>query len=277
MGRVLVCPKCAEELDIPEELLDGPVRCASCTNVFTAPRGGSAPVVRATRQDSDDDNDRTSSLDYDRPRRRSSTSTKAKGSGSKWWLWFLILGTFGICFLGCGGLIGVGIYMDNPKMVPYEAPDQSFKTGFPGKPKVVTLKDDEKRNQTNTEWTRTIMGQPFETFFVNYVDLDKKPKTDADRDKILEEFADAMLAKSPGTDEDARTKMTYQGFPTLELHHDHNDETQTFVRIVIIGKRVYTVGITGRGLAPESMRLKKFWEQFTPKTTTEVKPKGEDI
>ena len=48
----------------------------------------------------------------------------------------------------------------------------------------------------------------------------------------------------------------------MDLHIEHDDDTATFVRLVMVEKRLYAVGITGHGLVPESMRLGAFWDAF---------------
>lgn len=65
--RAVVCPNCLVELDIPEELFGQPVRCATCTSVFTPPRVAAAPVARP-RRSLDRAESRNTALDEERPR-----------------------------------------------------------------------------------------------------------------------------------------------------------------------------------------------------------------
>ena len=293
MPRPVVCPKCREELDIPPELRGGDVRCASCATVFTpavepddrpSARGwDESPVQprRANRATRDrDDSSRDADLDRDFDDRSSSRRrSNAPRKSGMLWLWLMLGGTFGICALGCGGLMIFGAMFDNPDMQPYNSPDGKFQAAFPGKNPVVSsqMTDDGLKRNT-VEMKRKVMKQDFETFFVHYTDLPKKPKQ-PEIDKRFQDVVDQLNTKYPSSKEISRTdaSFTHQDSPAMDLHIEHDDDTSTIVRLVMVEKRLYAVGITGHGLVPESMRLKAFWDAFkilTPDEKTPAPKKG---
>lgn len=287
MARPASCPKCAEELNIPDEFYGKNVRCAGCGNVFTPSEQAEAPkTVRPTRDDDDDDlPTRRSNRDddfEDRPRRgsrrpvRREMRSAPRGRSGAFWIWLTLGGLFSVCALGCIGAIGFGIFMDNPKLVPYDSPDGAFHAGFPDLPVVATTTDEKGRTKTTYEKSRKL---PQETFFVHVVELKTKP-TAAEAEALLTEVVDAYVAKRSGSTEIDREPTNLQGYPAVEVEIEHPDNSDTFVRVIIVGKRIYFVGISGQGLVPESQRLRLFWDEFrikdaeaAGKADEKVKPK----
>ena len=284
MARPAICPKCGEELNIPEEFFGKNVRCAGCANVFQpTAQTESPPRVQPTRNEFDEDlpSRRASQPDDDddrpqrgirRPVRREMRSAPRSRGGSLW-IWLTLGGLFGICALGCVGVIIFAQFLENPKMQTYDSPDGAFKAGFPGKPNVATTVDELGRPKTAVELTRKMLQ---DTYFVHVVDLKSKPTNDTETTKLLEDSADALVAKRPGNVEIDRMDTNVQGYPALELQIEHADDTTTFVRLIVVGKRLYQVGVTGKSLMDDSPRQRLFWDEFRIKDgeATTLPPAG---
>ncbi len=273
MPRPVVCPHCRAELDIPPEFRDREVRCSECRNVFVPPsesasparrpdRDDDRPTRRPGRDDRDDDfqgRDRDPYADRDlddrRPRRR-----RPNKSGSMKWLWILIIGGIGFVVLSCGGCVAFGLYIESPDLQPYTAPDGRFKVMFPGKPASRTETTDGGQTRTCVESHRDILTL-VETWFVYYVDLTPKP-TGLAVDAALRSACDEYARKNSGSRELSRTPTTYDGLQGMDLQLEHLDGNATMVRFLLDGRRLYSVGITGSGLDPQSNRLAEFWNSF---------------
>ena len=261
MLRAVACPNCRVELDIPEELLGQPVRCSSCATTFTPP-GGPSRGDRPDDRRADRGESRNAALDdEDRPRRR--PEPRKSGRGLLGVVSLLLAGTFGVCCLGCVGLLAVGIKADNPTLEVYKSPDGQFEASFPGPPAATENELTDGIKLTGVAHTRHLLGQDFDTCTVQFYDLPKAPATDAARDKVLQETADAYVAAQADMAKSSQKKLTAQGYPTLELVMTGEDpQLSLYARILVAGKRVYVVSYDGHGLAPESQRLANFWDKF---------------
>src|SRR5262245_33124561 len=136
----VACPRCNSSLDIPAELMEGPVRCANCATVFNPPTmPGAVATVHAS----------------DRPRPRSRM-------GCVW-------GLLGTAMLGgfccCGGCFALVQYVDHPKFQPYSPPDQSYTVSFPGVPRGISRPSPSGKQVAGAEYQRDF---PSERFFVEY-------------------------------------------------------------------------------------------------------------
>ena len=263
MLRAVACPNCRVELDVPEELLGQPVRCSSCATTFT-PAGGGGP-----RRDDRRDDSRNAALDdEDRPRR---PPPRKSGRGLLGVVALLLAGTFGVCCLGCVGMLAVGVKLDNPTLQEYRSPDGMFVASFPGPPTATenALSGDIKL--TGVAHSRRLMGSDFDTCSVQFYDLPKAPTTDAARDKVLQETADAYVAGQADMAKSSQKKLNAQGFPALEIVLTGEDpQLSHYARVIVAGKRVYVVSYDGHGLAPESQRLAAFWNAFRVLNTPRV-------
>ena len=84
--------------------------------------------------------------DYDRPRTRRLRSRAKKKSGHKWWVVPAILGTVGLMFLGCLGVIGFGLWSSGvlgANWREFEPPNGGCRVEMPAEP---TLEPQEPRN-----------------------------------------------------------------------------------------------------------------------------------
>jgi hypothetical protein len=286
MPRPAVCPHCQEELDIPAEFRGRQVRCASCQKVFVPPAEQPAPPSlpapgsweeeRPSRRPVRDDSDRPSSRpapddsdrfddrapwEYDRPPRPRKKSTL--------WVWLLILGFFGLCVLPCGGFFVLGVWVAFPDFQPYDSPEGRFRGEFPVQPFTYTRADDDGRTWHCTEYKRSF---PPETYFVRYVDLPRAKAPAAE--KALADAADKLAARVPGSTELRRTSGTTDGHPSVDLTLEHPDDTVTAARLVLVGTRLYEVGVTGmidRRDADDDPRVKHFLDAFKAQTVPEGK------
>ncbi len=259
MLRAVACPNCRVELDVPEELLGQPVRCSSCATTFT-PAGPARVAPRGDRRAEGNDSRNAALDDEERPRR---PEPRKSGRGLLGVVSLLLAGTFGVCCLGCVGMGVVGVRLDNPTLQVYKSPDGQFEASFPGPPTPTenALGDDLKL--TGVEHTRNMLGQKFDTCTVLFYDLPKAPATDAARDKVLQETADAYVAGQAEMGKSSQKKLTTQGYPTLELVMVGDDpQLSVYARVLVAGKRVYVVSYDGHGLAPNSQRLANFWDKF---------------
>ncbi|MGL6074584.1 MAG: hypothetical protein ACRC8S_10530 [Fimbriiglobus sp.] len=288
----VICPKCSEELDIPVELVGGPVRCASCSHIFTAdlsnfPKDANGGVIlarasitipadrpRRERDEPDDgDNDRLQD-DDDQPRPRPRTrrprqpERPASSGGAKIVIWLFLAGSLGACCLGCGGVGFWMVRIIDPKMTAYTAPDGTFTAAFPHAVKVSTSTDAKNRTVTTHESVQVVLGQQWVEYSISHYDLKTKPSSDSERDEALEEAA-AELTKQVGILSDKTTKTNHKGFSALEIDVQIDDEVRDYGRVVLVGKRVYIVRIKGRGLSDEAPTIRKFWDKFIP---TDTKP-----
>jgi hypothetical protein len=277
MPRPVVCPHCQEELDIPAEFRGRQVRCASCQQVFVPPADAPTlpapgnweedrPSRRPVRDDynppsnrpAPDDSDRLDDRapwEYDRPPRPKKRSTL--------WVWLLILGFFGLCVLPCGGFFVLGVWVAFPDFQPYDSADGRFRGEFPGQPFTYTRPGEDGRTWHCTEYKRSF---PPETYFVCFADLPRARAQDSDQ--ALKEAALNMVARVPGTTEVRRTSGTTDGHPSVDLTLEHPDDTVTAARFVLVGNRLYEVGVTGmidRRDASDDPRVKHFLDAFKAK------------
>jgi len=286
MNRQAICPNCREALMVPIEFFERPVRCANCSSIFTPAEVSAEPPSPAGRSRNQADiateNPRLGreneayelrDADDDLPTRRAGqarpTARQGRRSGADYparrpgrsplfWLVLVFGGLFTCCGLSCGGLFLFGLYLDNPKLTPYSPTDKGFRAGFPGAVITASTSDELGQPKATYEHSRKLLQ---DTFFIHTIDLKRKPLGD-DAEDQLESYADRILNQRAGTDEIERTPTTVQGYPALELHLEHPDDTTTFIRVILVEKRIYYVGVTGRGLVPESQRVALFWEEF---------------
>ncbi len=261
MPRAVVCPNCLVELDIPEELAGQPVRCATCSTVFTPSQAAAAPVARP-RRTLDRAESRNTALDEERPRR---PRPKPSGAGRMLLIVGLVLGggAFGLCCLGVFGLRVVTERLDDPVMQAYKSPDGQFEAVFPGPTTAAPLTLSDGTKMLGVAHSRRAMGKEFDTCSVRYFDLPKAPRTDAARDAVLASTAKAVVGPRAFDFAVDQEKTTVDGYPALEITaQDADPQIEMYARIVLADKRVYVVTYEGHNLDADSPRLKKFWAGF---------------
>lgn len=258
MPRPVVCPHCGEELDIPVAFRDREVRCASCRNTFlpTASVEELQPAFDTGSRltgDRDDASPRTRDSDDEfeprqRPRRK---------SGGNTWLWVLLIGGFGCCGLSCGGFLLFGLYVAFPDFQSFDSAEGRFHAEFPGTPTQFADADDERRPRQNIEFRRKF---PPETYFVRYVDLTADP---ADEDAVLDAAADDVVKDRAGSREVTRSEpKTVGGYPAVDVTLENADSSMTVSRAVLVGRRLYVIGMTGGGLHWDTPHVQHFMEAF---------------
>ena len=260
MSRPVVCPHCGDELDIPSELRGREVRCASCRNTFTAAADAPAPprANRAAARPTD-----ASRPTHDDDRAPWDDSPRRKRKGSLTWLWLLLGGGGVLACFGCCGIGIVAFQIDNPEFVTHESQKGRFVASFPDTPLEAQRTGDDGLTRECTESTRELILGTEETYFVHYRDLPAAPVGDDARQETLQAAClRALAAQTPGTREKSRTKLTVGTYPAVDLFLTHPDNSATHVRFILAGKRIYAVGLMGPGLKANSMRLKKFLDEF---------------
>jgi LSD1 subclass zinc finger protein len=229
------CPTCREELDIPNELVGREVRCAACQNIFTVPVVSSrlsVPVVSRRAPQTDDDENR--SLEDGEPL----TSPRRKPGSSFGWI-LMIFGLLSCCGVGCGGFGVLMAIMMNPNFKPYTADDGSFTAIFPGKVTTNTDKTDDGQTRFIAETRRKL---PPEYYYIQHVPVIKKD----DAETILKGAADKSVKQVVGGVEMRRSSTTIDGYPAVDQMIEHgNGQQVTLVRHILVGKRLYTIGIVG--------------------------------
>lgn len=246
---VAACPQCRNELDVPDHLFGGPVRCANCMSVFTPSR--EIPVVvprQATpRRDEPIIDDEVT------PRK------------SRSWLWVLLAGSLLIsctCIASCAGLFGV---MANPQMKPYTSEDGRFAASFPGDPKPVIQATAEGRDVGGVECLRDLPAE--ERYFVEFVVLTpEEQKKDAQQQAVdsLQKWVQLQQGSIMETD-----VIDHKGLPASQIIGNLSIFKGNFVaRAMRDGDRMYIIGVSG-GVQPWDRRVIRFLEEFTPKGAPE--------
>jgi uncharacterized protein YbaR (Trm112 family) len=241
---VAACPQCRNELDVPDHLFGGPVRCASCMTVFTP--GDEIPVVvprQATPRRDEPVYD-----DEPTPRR------------SRTWLWVLLAGSLLIsctCIASCAGLFGV---LTNPKMKPYTSDDGRFMASFPGDPKPIIKTADEGRDVGGVECLREMPSD--ERYFVEFVVLTPE-ELKQDPQTLAESSLKKWVQNLEGTILETN-KVDHKGLPASQILGQLTIFKGNLVaRAVRDGDRMYIVGVSG-GIMPWDRRVATFLEDFTP-------------
>jgi hypothetical protein len=171
----------------------------------------------------------------------------------------VLLGLFGLCILPCGGVMVLGYIVAFPTFVAYEAPDKIFRAEFPGKAYTFTRPEEGGVVAQVVEFKRSF---PEETYFISYVDLtDKalKPGTA----EVLKTAADHYISSNPGTTEVTRKSANHDGHSSVEMElEDVDGENVTLVHFILVGKRLYTIGITSNQISAEEPRATHFFSTF---------------
>jgi hypothetical protein len=236
MPAPVVCPTCGSSLDIPAELLGRQVRCASCGSIFTPPGDPGRPPAEPA---------------YDRPQKRSRLGC----------LWALL----GVAVLSgaccCGGCFALYHYIENPKFQPYTAPDQSYTVSFPGAPSPVNRFGPTGKKIAGTDYHRAF---PVERFFVEYVTL-SPAEAKEDPQKVLNAACDTWLSTVPGGTEVRRYARDVDGHPAMDLFVETGgfQQNNLYVRVVIAGDRVYSVGVSGQ-IMTDHKHGDEFLDSFHP-------------
>jgi hypothetical protein len=258
MPPPVACPHCGEELDIPPDLRGREVRCAVCRATFVPPADRpAAPPPTAARNRYDHDRDAPPD-DADRDRWEERPRRRRRG-GSLLWVWLVIGTVLGGSCLCCGGLIALFAYTENPTLHGFDSPEGRFHAEFPTTPPTVAQ---ERKGGVTYHVVASRRGFPEESYFVHYWNLDAPPIGDAAIRKALDDAAAHFLDLYPQGAEESRSSATQDGYPASDLYLSHPDGSNTAVRFVLDGRRVYAVGITGPALAPNSQRLEHFWRSF---------------
>lgn len=260
MTTPVTCPSCGETLDIPNDLLGGQVRCASCRHVFTAPPPADrlphdVPTDRRADRPPADDSYRVDDYDAD-PRRR-----RPKRGGLPAIVWVLLGGfVLGTCAC-CGGFGYLVARMMNPDLEPYRSPDGRFTTKFPGEAKAGTRptgRDGESAKSVQA--SRYIIGPVDETYFVYYVDLtpaERKTPT-----KVADELAEGLVRASGGQQVGRQSRRGHHGHDAADVSIRLPDGKHTIARVVVADGRGYVIGVTGPGNPGGAPWVDEFLDAF---------------
>jgi hypothetical protein len=247
MARAVACPNCRDELDIPDDLVTRPVKCASCGTVFTPIDADDAPTVsRAGRP-------RRRPSDFDaRPRRR------LLGVAT-----LLLLGTFGLCCAGCIGIGVLAVRVDDPEFRDYADPAGRFTAIFPGPPQPVKTTLVDGTELTGVGSSQSFYGQPLDECSVRYYDLPREPKGDAARDSVLALAADRLVETHPGLKRKSLDKVTAGGLPAVDVFAQAaGGDDSLHGRVILAGRRVYFLTYEGKVLPQGSNRVREFFAGF---------------
>lgn len=269
MPITVTCPNCREELDIPNELVGGQVRCGSCLEVFvaTAPPGTDVPpplpdedrprrprrkgteVSRNKSVPTSRPDDGYGPVEFDPDRKRK------QGVGATLWI---VLGVFGL--LGCtccGGFLYFFFKMAQPEYKAFKDPDGRFVAQFPAEVKEKTRDTGVKGGPVRSfEAARPLMQ---ETFFVYAVELTAKEKQNpADG---LKKVADGLKAANKAT-EMSRTDRTHQGYDAVDLVVKMGRNRFIQARIIVAEERAYVVGVSTNDPPDDRVWLEHYFESF---------------
>ncbi|MFO0935214.1 MAG: hypothetical protein U0798_01700 [Gemmataceae bacterium] len=246
---IVSCPQCRNPLEIPNELLGGPVRCADCMNVFT-PAAGSPPLVTVARP----------------PKMTLEDEHLVENQGqsrSRAWLWVFLLGCTLMSFACCGscaGLYGIAV---KPIMVPYTSPDQQFTASFPGKPSELFMN---RKDTAGIEFVRELPAE--EHYFIEYTELTPAQKKQ-DPLKVANDALDAWISSLGVGTFAHRSKVDHKGLPAMKDFGQLDlfvGRLKGFVvlRAVRDGDRVYVIGVSG-SVTESERRVIQFFDDFTPR------------
>lgn len=271
MPITVTCPNCREELEIPNELLGGDVRCGSCLEVFkaTAPPGSEVPPPLP------DDDDRPR-----RPRRKSVEPTRnkpvpvsrrddgygpiefdpdrrqKKGVGATIWI---VLGVFGLLGCGCCGIIGyLGIRTAMPDYKPFRDPDGRFVAEFPADVHEKTRATGVPRfgSVKSFEADRPLIQEKFFVYTVPLNDAEKKNPAQA-----IKALADGLRVANSAT-EVSREDTTHQGHEAVDLVVRVRRDQHVRARIIVADDRAYVIGVSAHDDPNEHAWLDHFFESF---------------
>lgn len=272
MTDAVTCPHCREHLDIPAEFRGRPVRCGNCQTVFTpttddvpvVTRSSSRPAVPRARHVDDDE--------YDRPPRRQSNAGVVL-------LVAVTLFAVGGC---CGGISLIGYHETNPEFVTYASPEGKFKVDFPAekpsKSSITNPLDDKLEGEMVT--AERVYGE--ERYTVKSYPLHPAGEK-LTPEQALKQVADAevgLLDAKPEVKRDARDDLKHGGFPAVDVMTGSGNGftgRQGMVRVILAGKRVYVLSVTGQQVHPQHGNPQHWWQRqfFVSFVITDPSPKGE--
>ena len=251
MSRTVKCPHCLENLEIPDSLLNNEVRCALCQSTFVARESGrSEPTPTVGRADYDPYEER---LREEEPRRRRQRSAPRRNNT---WVWVLVLGCFGCCILGCGGLVWVTKSVAFPEFEPYTSKTGNYQAVFPGTP--TEFDQPNKLAVDNLEHVAQVTRRWRDRYTIRYLDLPPK----SDPNAILKKAADQLAAAIPGSIENSRIDTTSQSYPTIEIEITHPDTTTTLGKLIVADDRLYIVTLTAPNTSLEDPRAMEYFPAF---------------
>lgn len=241
---IVTCPHCREPLDVPPELLGGPVRCDVCNRVFNPPEAGVPP---------DDE--------YDRPRRRRRPPAR---SGVPVWLLVILGGGFLAVCGCCGGFTLWIVGFMNPNYKPFDAPDGSFAAVFPDGPPTASKPATGRANAEvgqGFEHTRWVLGTPIETFFAYTVDLPLLDRLKPPR-AVVEDLADGFKTTQGRATQMSRAARMHGGHEGTELSLHHPDGKFTVARVVVAHGKGFVFGVTGPGQPGQAPWVDEYLDGF---------------
>ena len=259
MTELAACPRCGDALDIPVELLGKPVRCASCSTVFTPTAGDTIPTAPRARRTVD--RPRPSAFDIDEPPRPKSNA----------WVWLMLLllvVAFGGIVLLCTGWMNRIV---NPTMTVHDSAEGKFRVALPGTPTLVTQNDDKGRPVIGLQSVRAMNQETYQVLSAELPAAAKKVdrNDEAAVDKLLADLAKRHLPGLSAGTEVQRQTQTVSKNPTLDVlfHQGGGLMTRvTVARLVVADGRVYLLSVQGGNLEPQMWYVRRFFTSFEPLT-----------
>jgi len=250
MADTVQCPRCREELEIPEAFRGKPVRCAGCQNVFT-PGMPTAPVNRTQR-----DTFRDPLPDGE----RDTVPTKRSNAG----VWILMLLT--LVVVGGGIMALVFGLLDTMKQQshPYSDTEGKYKIIFPGDgPKPMSALSNNDDVTVNGVQSTQNDGQF--RYIVKHYDLPaKEQKVDAAK-SIEKAMKEEIAAAGTTFSEVSRQVTQHDTYPALDvwLRGGMFNLESTILRCVRVGNRIYILSARG-AIEPRTAWVQRFFVSFTP-------------
>ena len=237
----VICPRCRNELDLPNEHVGRTVGCSHCGTVFTA---------------HSDERDETDSL-AEPPRTHRLDREEPPSRKSNVGVWGLVL-LIAIVMTPCTG-VGVWAFAKllYPNFRPITDQEGRFEAQFPDTPTPITETNDDGLLIRGLEHQREF---PPETYRIAYLDL---PARQAKLGPVFLVAATLQFSDlvPPGAREIQRETVKHDGFDALDVRY--TDEPGEFiVRYVYVPgpktARIYMISWDGSG-RPEDARVKRFF------------------
>ncbi|MFO0936736.1 MAG: hypothetical protein U0798_09515 [Gemmataceae bacterium] len=218
-------------------------------------------MARSTR---DDDDDYDPGFDA-RPRRKSSS-----GGTSTVKVLVIVFGIIGLLtVLVCGGLIGYGVYIYQPKWSTYTSPDGAYVAKFPkANPTVRNGNGPDNVAFTGVESTH---GFPPSLFFIRVSDVNAAEARNAS--KLLNQKADSWAKDGKKTTEVSRAVDEYHGYPSLDLVLNRPSDKVIVLRFVLVGTKLYTIGVDSNFYDETDDPVTDFLDSFEPAAMAPVNKK----
>ena len=251
------CPQCGEFLEVPREMLGQPVRCGTCSRIFTPRESLSAVEFDAAPPP--------------RRRRRRELDERETRSSTRRVL-LIIFGVIGFFFLLCCGGVGYFAYvMFNPDWQPYDSQTGDFTAMFPEEAQPGTCptgRGGERATEISAH--RKIFQEAYFVYFISLQKADHRKQTD----RLLNEFADGLVnINSSSTEYRQRIPRAHAGYEAMDVCLQLNNDHFIQARIVIANDKAYVVGVRTPQDPDKAPWVLEFIDSFQPKDPKAAPPR----